>query len=301
MSEGQSAQISSLGYFWAEVPHNVLHHPHKVSHTTLNVWRSLGTVFCLASTIWAFIEGIRQNNVVTLCAYLTIWGVWMCTLYFILIHFVKHAPHHSWSWRITYVIGEMAFCMEFLIAPFFWFILYPIFAANMKFYMFVFNVFVHLICAIFIWGEVIMNHMKFPHSHRIILIIIAVVYVINNYIWSMWILDAPVYPPIDWVSAKSYGFLTLAFVIAFAGFEVGRYQAKNKQIAGHIPLVDERSSFPNNNGSQPVNNYQPVPTYENYNQQAETGKQEYQSESNYDQNNYQAQNNEAAASNDLEN
>ena len=70
--------------------------------------------------------------------------------------------------------------------------------------------------------------MKFPHSHRIILIIVSAIYAVNNFCWTV-LNGTPPYGIIDWKSTTSYVLSVVAFALALIGYEVGRCQYKRKQ------------------------------------------------------------------------
>mmetsp|Transcript_16117 Transcript_16117/g.13653 ORF Transcript_16117/g.13653 Transcript_16117/m.13653 type:complete len:210 (+) Transcript_16117:152-781(+) len=191
----------------------------------------------MVTTIYGFIYAFMQGNAYELESYMTLWGVWACTLYFILIHSVSKGETHTFTWKLTYLLGEMGFCFEFLIVPFFWLVLYPFLYGKEDWNFFVFNVFCHFVTGMCIFVEFYHTPFQFPTSHRIILIIIGVVYTLNNFLWTE-LNGHPVYPVITWKSLWTVFYLILSFVIALIGFEFGRWHYKKKKIAmkGTEPL-----------------------------------------------------------------
>ena len=56
---------------------------------------------------------------------------------------------------------------------------------------------------------------------------ILVAYAINNFVW-VYITGKPVYPNIDWKTAKSYVINLVALVLLFVGYWLANYQYSKK-------------------------------------------------------------------------
>ena len=155
------------------------------------------------------------------------WGVFCCSAYFVGVLWVKDEDDSGIKWKIVYVLGELTACMEFLICPFFWIVLFPLLYDQMDALMIFWNVMIHLVVSVSIWIEILLNHIQFPDKHKIFLAVLGVSYGMLNWIWTTT--QAEIYPLIDWVSWQSWALCLVAAMIAFAGFQVGKWQYRWKQ------------------------------------------------------------------------
>jgi hypothetical protein len=89
------------------------------------------------------------------------------------------------------------------------------------------NLFVHFGCTVAIWVEMYQNRIKFPNSHAILIPIITVVYITDNFLWTI-LSGVPVYPVITYTNCASYVYIGIALVMVCIGFFVGRWQYMKK-------------------------------------------------------------------------
>lgn len=185
----------------------------------------------LATTIYGIVFSAYNDlyHVIRLESYMTLWGVWICTAYFVFIHEASKKDKNSKLWKLVYILGELGFAFEFLIVPFFWGILFPYIFGKETWAFFIFNCLSHGVTGICIFVEYYITPFKFPSSHRIILIIVGVVYLINNFLWTK-ISGEYVYIVITWESWWTLFFVVVSFVLALVGFEVGRWHYPKKKL-----------------------------------------------------------------------
>jgi len=180
-----------------------------------------------------------------LLQFLTIWGFLICYLYSILIVVWQDVPDHSNKWRFTYVLGELSFALQIMICPFFFVVLFPLMMAflEMGFWRIAYNVWIHGGVSMLVWLEILFNGMTFPKSHRKVLAWFIVVYLINNLVWTV-LNKKPVYPPVDWVSPRSYILKVLATLAVMGGFILGNkiYRWKKDKYLHHTNLDEKKSS-----------------------------------------------------------
>src|SRR4051812_19510799 len=103
--------VSANSYFWKEVKKNPLKGVVYIHKTTQLYIRLFGLVVTTVATVWSAIYAIELMELYLLFAYMTIWGVWACNAYFILLFFSVDAPNDSKLWKVTYMVGEIAACM----------------------------------------------------------------------------------------------------------------------------------------------------------------------------------------------
>jgi len=213
-------------YFWGPNPLNTLRLTYFTTpkvHSNLRVFFML---FHVAVWIWTALSiGVVYN----MAAYLTLWGFTICTLYFILVNCVNKSPDNSTAWKITYVLGELGATLEFLICPFFFAFLFPVFlTTSPPLDSVILQVCLHFFCPVFIWIDTILNGIAFPRNHVWFLVIVCVLYPPNNYAWTMaW--GKPVYPVMDWKTYMTYVYIAGAVVLGFVGFYVGILQYGKKK------------------------------------------------------------------------
>ena len=85
---------------------------------------------------------------------------------------------------------------------------------------------VHFACGFLVWLDMAFNHVKFPGSHRIVLIFVLLAYLANNIFWTLT--TKPIYPPITYKDAKTFVLIGVALALSLAGFELGRYLYRRK-------------------------------------------------------------------------
>ena len=216
-----------LRYFWTnQIPYNTLNHSTFIKPENLKRWRIISFLYNSGLLTTAFLVAPK---VWTPLKYLTIWGIIGCTTYFGLALKYQNSPHKSVGWKITYVLGEVVFSVESLIAPFFFFYIFPWMLKNRtlsKFDIFS-QICLHFLAPLTIWIETLCNQMKFPKRHAGFLGIFILAYSINNYFWTTTT-NKPIYPNLDWKSLKSLLVGLVSVGLLFFGYWVGNFQSSKK-------------------------------------------------------------------------
>jgi len=157
-----------------------------------------------------------------LLQFLTIWGFLICLFYSLLVIVWRDAADHSNKWRFTCILGEVGFALQIMICPFFFAVIFPIMLADLKmsYWEHVRNILIHGAVPVLIWLETVFNGITFPKKHRVVLNWVVISYLINNLLWTVFN-KKPVYPPVDWVSPKSYILKFFATLTVIGGFILG--------------------------------------------------------------------------------
>lgn len=218
-------------YLWTDqIPQNTLAQSSFIKPSNLKKWRIISFLYNCGLLSAAFLVAPKPWIPFK---YLTIWGVTGCASYFGLVLKYQNAPHKSFGWKFTYVLGEMFFAIESLIAPFFFFYIFPWMLKNRKLSNFdIFShVCLHFLTPLTIWVETICNNLKFPKRHAIFLVALIGAYSINNYFWTT-ITKKSIYPNVDWKSQKSLFVGLASAVLLFFGYWIGNFQSSKKLNSG---------------------------------------------------------------------
>jgi hypothetical protein len=131
------------------------------------------------------------------------------------------APDHSTKWKFTYLIAEVAFVLEVMICPFYFAVLFPnALKMNMSSSEITYQILIHLIVPILIYLEIFFSDFAFPKGHKVIIYGVILAYMINNLLWTV-LRNRPVYPPIDWISSRSYILKIAASTLIIGAFSLG--------------------------------------------------------------------------------
>jgi len=217
-------------HLWGREPVNTLSHTYFTTPKTHEIIRYVSMAFHVPVFIWALFS---LDKAYYWFAYLTLWGFFTCMLYFILVHFVKQSHHSKKRWKFVYILGELGAVLEFLICPFFFLFLFPAFLKMdpaPSWQLILLQVLLHLVCPIFIWIETILNAIQFPKQHLWFVGFVCIVYPINNFLWSKYVMPKHyVYPVMDWKDYKTFLYIFGAIIMAFVGFYVGGKQHNAKK------------------------------------------------------------------------
>ena len=222
---------------WLEIHHEIEHtnplqKSYFVSDTFLKLFRYFVFIVNTITFVWTMNlppmpgmgapEGGINPGRYILLAYLTIWAFMICWAYSLLVIVWADAPAKSMKWKIIYILGELGFAAEMMICPFFFLVLFPIMlkVMDMSTSFILYNILIHLIVPILMWLEIIFSNIAFPNTHKVFLYILTVSYLVNNFVWTMY-LKRPIYPPIDWVNISSYILCGFAILMTLGGFALG--------------------------------------------------------------------------------
>jgi hypothetical protein len=201
---------SRFSHFWHEVPRNPLGKSYHVQPHHLRKIRILCMIPCLITALLTFFGCLAAGVLIQAMMYLTIWGVFACAIYFVGVLLV-HDHEDGIAWKFVYVIGEMAACMEFVICPFFWIVLFPLFYDDMDAGGIFINFIIHFLIPVTIWIDILLNHIRFPNSHKYFLAALTFIYGVLNYVWTK-VEGEPIYPPLIGSVWKVGCFVPLRFL-----------------------------------------------------------------------------------------
>lgn len=217
---------------WGDVtPKNTLNQSYYITPKTHQILRAIFFIFHFILIVISFMSVPTKYipSHAALFSYLTMWGLIACAAYFGLVNVVKNAPAEHFSWKFTYILGEIIATLEFLICPFFFIFIFPrmIGGQNIEMGEIILQVCVHFLCPLAVWVETLFNHATFSKRRIICPVIFAAVYGVNNVMWTV-LGKKPVYPLLDWVTVKSYELCIIAVVLMLIGYCCGNFQYRLK-------------------------------------------------------------------------
>jgi hypothetical protein len=132
------------------------------------------------------------------------------------------APDNSAKWKFTYLLAEVGFALEIMICPFYFAVLFPnaLKNQNMTHLEITYQILIHLIVPLLIYAEIFFRDFAFPKGHKVIIIGVILAYMTNNLLWTV-LRNKPVYPPIDWISTRSYILKIVATAVIIGAFSLG--------------------------------------------------------------------------------
>lgn len=236
-TDSSSGSVNHLPhYFWSHNPHNVLSTSYLIGTRAHTVVRLIFMAYFLVIFAWCLITQTAAMKVSL--GYMTFWGFYICTAYFILIHFVRHSADHKRLWKVVYFFGEIAVTLEFIICPFFFAFIFSEFLHSAPAWdQILREVCLHLICPVCMWIEMVLSGLRFPMRHLWVVLGVVGVYTVNNLMWTKWILGSPVYTVMTWDSVKTLFYLTIAFTFGVAGYLVANWQARRKEQRAEVILM----------------------------------------------------------------
>jgi len=219
---GIASEISH-GLF-GPAPVNTLSHSYFVKPKTHKILRIAAMIFHLSFVVGACIY-FTLSQIYNALGYMTYWGVLLGLIYFTLINFVYKSPSHTKLWRFTYILGEVAFAVEFLICMFICVFLFSILFANTSTWEYIiYEVVLHGLIIVFLWLEIAFNGMEFPKKHVWFLVIVLGLYGVTNYVYTEYLVGRPLYPIITWTNYITYLVFAGSFLVAMAGYFLGTWQ-----------------------------------------------------------------------------
>lgn len=234
-------------YLWPDhVTHYRLHISLYLTRKSLNLFRlACFLLYFIPSTIYTW--SIGGLPFIEHFFFFTNWGQVGCMIYFALAFYSelktdpKNPPKHGKLWKITHILFESCFAMEFTIALFFWAILAAPYFDSIKdepdFGVLIFkNVLLHAVTPLTMWIEIAVNYIDFHWRHAYVFIpSVFIAYSMLNAL-GVLALDVPIYQPvIDWKSFKTPLLLSIGLVLGFVGFAVGWWVHKIKERKLGVP------------------------------------------------------------------
>ena len=214
-------------YLWESPnPQCTLHLSHAISRPILSILR---LIFMLYQVCLTIIAPIFSQKPIYLIAYMTHWGCFFCTLYFICINIVlikiniqnNESRFFSIFWKFTHLLFEIASVLEFTIFIFFWLIIFPLtyhYSFN-NFHALFINISLHLFTPMCIFTEAGFNFIKYYQRHLWIILIIEFLYGVNNCAWTLE--KQQIYPLVTWKNLVSYLVIAFGFGLTVMGFFFG--------------------------------------------------------------------------------
>jgi len=237
-----------LKSLWMDLePKNTLNHSFFISQDLHKNFRYLALIINTITFIWIIATTPTEiaPTHFSLLKFLTIWGFLICYLYSILVVVWQDVSDHSHKWKLTYILGEIGFSLQLMICPFFFTIIFPIMLAELEmgFWRTAQNIVIHAVVPILIWLETLFNGITFPKKHRVVLNWFIVIYLLNNLVWTVCD-QKPVYPPVDWITPRSYILKSLATLAVLGGFVLGGkiHAWKKDRYLHHTNIKQKRSS-----------------------------------------------------------
>lgn len=234
--------IKMDNFFWKsyEDAHQFqLHDSYFIKASSLKIIR-LVQLFIHSLIPLYYIFSLRILNSIK---YLTVIGMYLNFIYFILITYatifpLKNPSSHRFFKRLTIVIYEVTFSMQFTITFFFWFCLYPVYDTTKIFpdwlAFFVVGVYMHSFCWLGLWIDKFFNTIHFDKKHFLFLVVVMSSYAGFTYIYKM-VYETNIYPVIKWdVDSAGYMILAVVFTVAhfYFGLWVSNYKSKNYTVHG---------------------------------------------------------------------
>ena len=230
--EGVLAKIDT--FIWEGLDHkNMLHHAFHTVPEKLNSIRKVSLFIHLGIIAWVFlsIPTYLLSNKTDLILNISIWGLFMNIAYLGGVFLFKHAEPSSLTWKFTYIFGELAAALGFLIfCLFFGFLIPNILASDstdLNVLGFFLQLALHVVCPVLIWIDVYHNYFTFPQIHIRCLLITLILYGSISFTWAFFHEHA-YYPGVDWKSLGSHLLTGIGMVVIFVGYMLGNLQYKWK-------------------------------------------------------------------------
>ena len=190
--------------------------------------------FVLLLYLYSEIEDLGLTKTLKQFKYFTRWGEWLTYLALVMgsfttnhdceaiedfnyqdldFHHRKYTPFRAWKWYIF--LYETALVYELIIAPFFWFVLYPG-LPDVEGILFLSLVCDHSVPLAVLLVDYMFNQVPFAQRHLIPMLIMAAVYLVINYLCTKSS-GVPVYPPMDWQTP--FG-IALPFLLALGALVI---------------------------------------------------------------------------------
>ena len=174
----------------------------------------------------------------------------MTFIYFILINYTTFFPikdhnRHKLFKRITILLFEVVFSLQFTITWFFWIILYPVYDTKELFpnwiAFFVVGLYMHSGCWIGLWVDKCFNTIHFDKKHLLLLATFMVCYAVFTFVYQN-VYNKPIYPMLKW-DGDSCGYMLIAIGFTLLHFYLGVWFSnyKSKKCAIYKKQKPEKS------------------------------------------------------------
>jgi len=231
-------------YLWGpQTPEYTHTEAYLLTSKTLTFFRLFSLFASVAIYFWCM--GLHLPTI----QFLTIWGVTLVPIYFICVcacyliykeNGSKAQSETSYAlWKLTIILCEVAFSLQVLIPPYYWYFLHPEGLGPKQGAEF-WNTFCsHFVVAALIWVEVLLNKIRFYPKHIVIILSVGVIYAMVNCAYTK-IQGAPVYFNLTWDSITSVYLIMGSFFVVCLGFLGGCRFSKVKFKAKQLcEAVDE--------------------------------------------------------------
>jgi len=212
---------------------NVLFQAFSIIPDNLRILRNINLAVHVGTLIWLCIHipMTMIPNFISLGLHACIWGFFINILFLTLSFKFQNAEPHSLSWKIVYIIGEIAASLAFFICFSFLGYLLPNIAVDesavLKFTDIALLMIINIVCPILIWADMIFNYFRFPKQHFKFIIGTLTAYMITLLLHTVFKGEA-LYPGIDWKSFGSFFTTGLGYVFTILGFVFGHLQYRWK-------------------------------------------------------------------------
>lgn len=204
-----------------------------ISKSTLKAYRIFSCIAMIAMYFW-IAQG--QGRMFLPLQYLTNWGMTLGLLYFVGVSYCyivyKNDDHASSEnpnafWKLVVMLGETSFCMQVLIVPYFWILLYPKMAGTYEGTMFLQTVCSHGGAAALIWIEIMFNKTRFYKRHIFVVLLFGLMYIAINGIYTK-MTGRLVYSNLTWKSIATLYYILASLFVVCIGFWIGMALTKLK-------------------------------------------------------------------------
>jgi len=209
-------------FLWgSKIPEYTHTDAYLLTSKTLTFFRLFSLFASIAIYFWCM--GLHLPTI----KFLTIWGVTLVPIYFICVcacyllykenrNTTKSETSHA-LWKMTIILCEVAFSLQVLIPPYYWYFLHPQGLGPKQGAEF-WNTFCsHFVVAALIWVEVLLNKIRFYPRHVLIILSVGVTYAFVNYAYTK-IQGEPVYNNLTWDSFATLYLIMGSFGVACLGF-----------------------------------------------------------------------------------
>lgn len=192
---------------------------------------------------------------ISMYKYLTVFGMNMTFLYFILINLtiffkIQNPKIIQMLKRITIIVFEVTISIQMTITLFFWIFLYPVFDKNVLFpNWFAFltiGLYMHSGCWLGLCVDNLFNTIYFDKKHILFLLVTALSYGSFTAFYEFYYKES-IYPIIKWNHGDSYAYMLFAVILSVCPFFFGMWFSQYKEKSFQIYKIKYEIMLNSNN------------------------------------------------------